>query len=118
MSKTQLQTNNAKLSALVTELQGKAAGEAAITVDTTLTQEGAAADAKVVGNRLSSNALALESLQNEVDEFTVQMIEMVVKIVMRLIQLERNARLQPPVSDDMDTNTEIEDMYDTLFGQT
>lgn len=57
------------------------------------------------------------TLQEEVNELETSYIEIIVKIVMRLVQLERNAGLQPPVSDDLDTNTGLEDNYDNIFGQ-
>lgn len=60
----------------------------------------------------------LSTLQMEVDELEMSFVETIVKIVMRLVQLERNAGLQPPVSDDLDTNLGFEDLYDDLFGQT
>lgn len=60
----------------------------------------------------------IETLQMETDEFSSAMIEMIVKIVFRLVQLERNAGLQPPASDALDTKTDLDDAYDDYFGQS
>lgn len=57
-------------------------------------------------------------LQNETDEFTAAVVGMILKIVFRLVQLERNAGLQPPASDEFDTKTELDDSYDDYFGQS
>ena len=57
-------------------------------------------------------------IQKEIDELETYFIEYIFKTVMRLVQLERHLGLQPPVSDDLDTNIGIEDNYDDLFGQT
>lgn len=60
----------------------------------------------------------LATLQEEMDELEISLIETIVKIGMRVVQLERHLGLQPPASDEMDTNLGFEDMYDDLFGQT
>jgi hypothetical protein len=58
------------------------------------------------------------TIQQEVDELWTNFVEYILRIVMRLVQLERNAGLQPPASDEFDTKTEIDDAYDDYFGQS
>lgn len=107
------------------------AGGSSVAVDTTLKVSGAAADAKAVGDafaELKSRTSTLEtkaintaediaSLQQGIDELETGFVELVFKVVMRLVQLERHLGLHPPVSDDMDTNVGVEGSYDELFGQ-
>lgn len=59
----------------------------------------------------------LATLQAESDEFQAAMVEMMVKVVCRIVQLERHLGLQPPQNDDLDTTTEIDEVYDNVFGQ-
>lgn len=73
---------------------------------------------ETIKSRLDAHAEATQTLQKEVDELGMEFAEYIMKIIMRLIQLERNAGLQPPVSEDLDTNTDLEDAYDQIFGQT
>lgn len=72
----------------------------------------------VLEQKFRNIAADVETIQQEVDELWMNFAEYIFKIVMRLVQLERHLGLQPPVSDDIDTNIGMENSYDDLFGQT
>ena len=67
--------------------------------------------------KVTNIAEDIASLQQDVDELETSYVETIIKVIMRLVQLERHLGLQPPVSDDMDTNVGVEGSYDELFGQ-
>jgi hypothetical protein len=56
-------------------------------------------------------------LQNAFNELEMSVIEMMIRVVCRIVQLERHLGLQPPKNDNFDTTTEIDGIYDDMFGQ-
>ena len=69
--------------------------------------------------KVKNIAADIATLQREVDELETSFVEYIFKLVMRVIQLERAAGLQPPVTaDGASTETELDESYDGLFGQT
>lgn len=60
---------------------------------------------------------AISMLQSEFNEFEESYIENFVRLVMRIVQIERNLGLQPPRNDTFDTTTELDGIYDNMFGQ-
>lgn len=71
----------------------------------------------ILGRKTTNMSEDVATLQNEFNELEMSFIEMMIKLVCRIVQLERHLGLQPPKNDNFDTTTEIDGTYDDMFGQ-